>query len=99
MIDDHSSAVPGVPTEESLFGDVTTLIEQARGRVAVTINAELTMLYWGIGRRTREDVLDGARGQYGHQVVQRLANRLTARYGRGYSKQTLLRMIGARRAY
>ena len=30
MIDDHYSAAP---TEESLFGDVTTLIEAARGRV------------------------------------------------------------------
>jgi hypothetical protein len=26
MIDDHSSAMPGAPAEESLFGDVTTLI-------------------------------------------------------------------------
>ena len=54
MIDDHSSALPA---EESLFGDVTSLIEQARGRVALTVNAELTMLYWGIGTRIREDVL------------------------------------------
>jgi hypothetical protein len=53
VIDDHSSTMPGVPAEESLFGDVTTLIEAARGRVAVTVNAELTMLYWGIGRRIR----------------------------------------------
>jgi predicted nuclease of restriction endonuclease-like (RecB) superfamily len=93
MIDDRSSAAPAEPVEESLFGDVTTLIEAARGRVAVTVNAELTMLYWGIGRRIREDVLDGVRGAYGQQIVQRLADRLTARYGRGYSKVNLLRMV------
>ena len=93
MIDDHSSNAPGVPAEESLFGDVTTLIEAARGRVVITVNAELTMLYWGIGRRIREDVLDGARGQYGQQAVQRLADRLTERYGRNYSKRSLLRMV------
>jgi hypothetical protein len=93
MIDDHSGTTPGAPVEESLFGHVTTLIEAARGRVALTVNAELTMLYWGIGRRIREDVLDGARGQYGQQVVRRLADRLTARYGRGYSKRSLLRMV------
>lgn len=40
----------------SLLGDVTSLIEQARGRVAVTVNAELTMLYWGVGTRIPEDV-------------------------------------------
>ena len=93
MIDDHSSNAPGVPAEESLFGDVTTLIEAARGRVVITVNAELTLLYWGIGRRIREDVLDGARGQYGQQAVQRLADRLTERYGRNYSKRSLLRMV------
>jgi hypothetical protein len=80
MIDDHSSAAPA---EESLFGDVTSLIEKARGRVALTVDAELTMLYWGIGTRIREDVLDGARGEYGQQSVQRLADQLTQRYGRG----------------
>jgi hypothetical protein len=49
----HGGVVPAQPAEESFFGDVTTLIEDARGRVAVTVNAELTMLYWGIGRRIR----------------------------------------------
>jgi predicted nuclease of restriction endonuclease-like (RecB) superfamily len=93
MIDDHGSDLPAGPAEESLFGDVTTLIEQARGRVALTVNVELTMLYWGIGRRIREDVLDGARGVYGQQIVRRLADRLMDRYGRGYSRESLLRMV------
>jgi predicted nuclease of restriction endonuclease-like (RecB) superfamily len=90
MIDDHSSAVP---TEESLFGDVTTLIEQARGRMTLTVNAELTMLYWGIGRRIRVDVLGLEKPEYGPAVVTRLAERLTARYGRGYSRSALFRMV------
>jgi predicted nuclease of restriction endonuclease-like (RecB) superfamily len=67
--------------------------------VALAVNAELTMLYWGIGRRIREDVLDGARGEYGQQIVQRLANQLTARYGRAYSKRSLLRMVQFADAY
>ncbi|MDO8915794.1 MAG: PDDEXK nuclease domain-containing protein [Coriobacteriia bacterium] len=93
MIDDHSSTAPGVPVEESLFGDVTTLIEAARGRVAITVNAELTMLYWGIGRRIREDVLGLEKPEYGRAVVTRLAERLTVRYGRGYSRSRLFRMV------
>jgi hypothetical protein len=43
MIDDQGSGLLAGPAEESLFGDVKTLIEQARGRVAITVNAELTM--------------------------------------------------------
>lgn len=93
MIDDRGSDLPVGPAEDSLFGDVTSLIEQARGRVAVTVNAELTMLYWGIGTRIREDVLGGVRADYGQQIVRRLAERLTERYGRGYSKVSLLRMV------
>jgi hypothetical protein len=93
MIDDRSSDMPGVPAEESLFGDVASLIEQARGRVAHTVNAELTMLYWGIGRRIREDVLGLEKPEYGRAVVTRLAERLTARYGRGYSRSRLFRMV------
>jgi predicted nuclease of restriction endonuclease-like (RecB) superfamily len=99
MIDKHTNELPAGPAEESLFGDVTSLIERARGRVVATVNAELTMLYWGIGTRIREDVLGRARGDYGEQIIQRLASRLTARYGRGYSKQTLLRMIGFAEIY
>ena len=93
MIKTDGSDPLGVPGEECLFGDVAGLVEGARGRVAVTVNTELTMLYWGIGKRIREDVLAGERGDYGRQVVQRLADRLTARYGRGYSKVSLLRMV------
>lgn len=64
-----------------------------RGRVAVTVNAELTMLYWGIGRRVREDVLGSEKPEYGRVVVERLAERLTARFGRGYSWSSLFRMM------
>jgi len=99
MQQEHVSDLPAGLPDDSLFGDVATLIEGARGRVALTVNAELTMLYWGVGRRIREDVLDGARGEYGQRIVQRLADRLTARYGRGYSRQTLLRMIGFAEIY
>jgi predicted nuclease of restriction endonuclease-like (RecB) superfamily len=99
MIDEHGSDLAVGPAEESLFGDVTSLIEQARGRVALTVNAELTMLYWGIGTRIRADVLDGARGEYGQQIVRRLAERLTARYGRGYSRANLASMVRFAESY
>jgi predicted nuclease of restriction endonuclease-like (RecB) superfamily len=51
------------------------------------------MLYWSIGTRIREDVLGLEKPDYGKEVVARLAERLTARYGRGYSRSNLFRMI------
>ena len=50
---------------DSLVDDVRRLIDSARSRVAVTVNAELTLLYWQIGRRISEGVLGGARADYG----------------------------------
>ncbi|MDZ4063698.1 MAG: DUF1016 N-terminal domain-containing protein, partial [Coriobacteriia bacterium] len=65
---------------EMLFGDVASLIDGARQRAAASVNSELVMLYWSIGKRVREEVLGGERAAYGQQVVGRLAERLTARY-------------------
>lgn len=45
-----------------LSSDIRQLIESARQRVAVVINAELTQLYWHIGRRINDDLLQGKRG-------------------------------------
>jgi predicted nuclease of restriction endonuclease-like (RecB) superfamily len=99
MSDMPDADLPAQPAEEVLFGDVTSLIEQARRRVAVTVNAELTMLYWSIGTRIREDVLGLEKPEYGKAVVERLAGRLTLRYGRGYSWRNLFNMMAFATAY
>lgn len=89
--DDSGLAAPG--NDDALLGEVASLIEGARQRAAVAVNSELVMLYWSIGKRVREEVLCGDRAAYGQQVVRRLAERLTERYGRGWSKTRLLRMV------
>jgi len=35
----------------SLFSDIRAMIESSRRRVAVSVNAELSLLYWNVGRR------------------------------------------------
>ncbi len=81
------------PIEEALYGDLASLIEDARGRVATAVNTELVMLYWGIGKRIRDEVLGGERARYGNDVVKSVAARLSTRYGRGYGWRNLFRMI------
>jgi predicted nuclease of restriction endonuclease-like (RecB) superfamily len=73
----------------SLLAEVRQLIDGARARAATAVNAELTRLYWQIGRRLRSDVLHGDRAAYGQQIVAALAQRLTTEYGRGWSEQQL----------
>lgn len=81
------------PMEDALYGDLASLIEDARGRVATAVNTELVMLYWGIGKRIRDEVLGGERARYREGVVERIAARLAARFGRGYSRRNLFRML------
>src|SRR5690606_923975 len=65
------------------------LIEQSRRNVAVSVNAEMTMLYWKIGNTINTSVLQNERAAYGKQVVAALAQKLHIEYGRGWSEKQL----------
>jgi hypothetical protein len=42
-------------------------------------------LYWHIGKRIREEVLQEKRAEYGQAIIAALSRRLTEGYGRGYT--------------
>ena len=71
------------------FSEIKSLIEQSRRQVAVTVNATMTMLYWEVGKRIREEVLHDQRAEYGRQIVESLAGQLTLEYGKGWGKRQL----------
>lgn len=79
--------------DDALFSDVAGLIERARSRAAVAVNSELVMLYWSVGKRIRTEVLGGERATYGQDIVTRLSQRLSDRFGRGYTYTALTRMV------
>jgi predicted nuclease of restriction endonuclease-like (RecB) superfamily len=89
----HDAGPVSSADDEALFGDVAELIDGARLRAAATVNSELVLLYWSVGKRVREEVLGGERAEYGRQVIKGLAERLTERYGRGWSRRNLEKMI------
>ena len=76
-----------------LIGDIRKMIEESRLSVAVSVNAALTMLYWRIGKRVREDVLKGERAEYGKEIVVSLSRQLVSEYGNSFSEKNLRRMI------
>ena len=43
--------------EEEVFNQIETLIKDARNKIATTVNSELVILYWNIGK-TINEVLD-----------------------------------------
>lgn len=76
-----------------LISDVRQLIESARKRVAIAVNAELTMLYWRIGERIHKEILKGKRAEYGVEIVPTLSAQLVFDYGNSFSEKNLRRMI------
>jgi predicted nuclease of restriction endonuclease-like (RecB) superfamily len=78
---------------DRLLGDIRALIEQARQQVARTVNSAMVGLYWHIGRRIREDILQEQRAEYGEQIVQTVSAQLTREYGRGFGQRNLFRTV------
>ena len=82
-----------VTLQESLITDFRTLINEARNKVALIVNTEITLLYWHIGKRINEEVLGNQRAEYGKQIVSTLSTQLTKEYGRGFELRNLRRMM------
>jgi predicted nuclease of restriction endonuclease-like (RecB) superfamily len=79
---------------KSLVEDLRQIIEQARGRVASTVNSELTMMYWHIGERINRDVLSNQRAEYGKQIVSTVSTQLQEEYGaKGFDEKNIRRMM------
>ena len=72
-----------------LFSEIKQLIEQSRNYVAVAVNAEISALYWHIGNRINNEVLQNERAEYGQQIVATLSRQLQIEYGSGWSKRHL----------
>ena len=69
-----------------LIGGIAELLEAARRTAARTVNALMTATYWEIGRRIVEFEQGGEkRAEYGEALLQRLAQDLNAKFGRGFS--------------
>ncbi len=68
-----------------LFRDVCTIIDNTKYRLATTVNAEVCLLNWSIGKRIKEDVLYNKRAEYGKEILKSLSEKLTVRYGKGWS--------------
>ncbi len=76
-----------------LIKDIRQMIEEARRAVAVTVNVALTILYWQIGKRIKDEILQGNRAEYGQEIVATLSAQLTRDYGKGFTRFNLARML------
>ena len=71
---------------QSLPERVITLIEEARRKVASAANVALVYTYYEIGRMIVEDEQGGKeRAAYGDKTLAELSEKLTAKFGKGWS--------------
>ncbi len=80
-------------TNNQLFLDIKQLIDKTRLGVSQTINVGLTMLYWNIGKRINDEILNNKRADYGKQIISILGKQLEEQYGKGFSVKNLRRMM------
>jgi predicted nuclease of restriction endonuclease-like (RecB) superfamily len=77
----------------ALCDGIRSLILVARKSAAQTVNAQLVLLYWEIGKRIRREVMKDARAEYGERVIVSLSRRLERDFGRGFGARNLFRMV------
>ena len=76
----------------NIFNNIKELVINSRNRVYSTVNTEMLNLYWNIGSAIMEIQQGDERASYGDTVIEKLSQKLTAEFGKGFSKRNLERM-------
>jgi len=75
---------------KSLYEKVRDILQKARRNVTRCVNTEMVRAYWFVGEAIVEHEQKGKkRAQYGEQIIQSLSERLTAEFGKGFTKNNL----------
>ncbi|MDD2595198.1 MAG: PDDEXK nuclease domain-containing protein [Bacteroidales bacterium] len=73
-----------------LLQEICTTLQNARHRIAIAVNSELTQAYWQIGKYIVEYEQKGeSRAQYSKQLIAFLSGELTREFGSGFSPVNL----------
>ena len=84
---------PDTNDKPELLNSIIGLIDQTRHFIAKTVNQELTLLYWKIGKNINDEILKNDRADYGKKIIPALSSELTKKYGIGFNKRNLQSFI------
>ena len=76
----------------NIFDNIKDLIITSRNNVYNAVNTEMLNLYWNIGKIIMEIQQGDERASYGDAFLEKLSNKLTNEFGKGFSKRNLERM-------
>ena len=80
-------------SSSDLFNELSQLTEQTKQQVAIQANSAVTILFWQVGNRINQDILQNKRAEYGKQIVPTLSTQLENKYGRNFEVKNLRRMM------
>lgn len=75
------------------------IIEKSKHTVAVFLNSEVSLTYWRIGRYIAGELDAITDDKYGSKIVSTVSRQLTERYGKGYQRANLFRMLKVARVF
>ena len=79
--------------DEQLYAKIADLLQAARQNIVRAVNQTMVYTYYEIGRMIVEDEQQGKeRAEYGRQILEDLAQRLTLEFGKGFSVVNLRQM-------
>ncbi|WP_172917919.1 PDDEXK nuclease domain-containing protein [Capnocytophaga canis] len=81
------------PLNKNLLSELSVLIENGRQQIVCYANSTLTLVFWQVGKRINEDVLNNERATYGKRIVPMIANELESKYGRNFTEKNIRRMM------
>ena len=76
----------------SIFDNIKDLVINSRNRVYSAVNTEMLSLYWNIGKAIMEIQQGDERASYGETVLEKISQKLTAEFGKGFSSRNLRTM-------
>ena len=75
-----------------IFEEIKGLVNNSRDRVYSAVNTEMLNLYWNIGKIIMEIQQGNERANYGDAVLEKLSEKLTNEFGKGFSVDNLEKM-------
>jgi len=82
-----------IKDDETLFKELSDLIEQNKRQIISHTNSTLTVLFWQIGHRINNQILENKRADYAKRIVSTLSTQLISRYGKNFELRNLRRMM------
>ena len=76
----------------NMFNNIKELVINSRNKVYDAVNTEMLNLYWNIGKAIIEIQQGDERASYGETVLEKLSQKLTNEFGKGFSIINLRRM-------